>query len=101
MIYHEASFTVVAGREKEALERLARVVEYRNKKMSGSRAMLLQAIDGHKNRVRYIDSHESLAAWEEASSALADDAEWNRLNAEGRELTEMDSVEHYFWQVVA
>jgi antibiotic biosynthesis monooxygenase (ABM) superfamily enzyme len=100
MIYHVASGTIEPGKEKEAEEWLLELADYVNQKFPGAHVQIARNINGANDRAHYMESFDSLSAWESASATLRDDGDWQALLARWQGLVVAGSVEHNFYRVI-
>ena len=75
MILAVRTFTIQAGKQREAISALVAIAKYINETLGGD-VYVERNISGPQNQVHIISERESLAAWESASKKTAADEKW-------------------------
>lgn len=102
MIYHTVTWTLHSdpSKRQEQMEFALKLAAYAAKKLPDANIQILA--DVSRPKVYWLDTFESLGAWEAAQAELYQDEGWQALFAEGLEkgLVAPDQV-HNFARVVS
>ena len=101
MIYNVISTQIVDGKRKEARAWALKIAAYNNKKFPGTNVQILRNINGHQDRLHYIEIYESMGALEAADKELETDEGLLALLKEGEGLFVPGSTERNMYQVLS
>ena len=95
------SANVRPGKQTEAQEVSKKLVAYLKEHYTEINAQVLSSIDGSTNHWHYVDTHDSLGAFEETMNKVGEDSELQAIQSEVRDAFDMDNRELHFYRVVA
>ena len=80
---------------------LLKVAAFVNQKFPGVNSHILRNFDGKGNRMRILETWDSVGAWEVGSNQTEADPTWAPLMQEGAGLFDENSFERHFYQIVS
>lgn len=101
MIYHVVSIQIAPGKTVEATQWALKAAAYINQKFPTAKAHILRNINGNTGEVHYVETFESLGAWEASEKAIEADPDWLALLAAGAGLLVAGKTQHNFYQILS
>jgi len=101
MVYHVVSAEISPGKRQEAEQFVLKMAAYVNQRFPGANAHVIKNINGNQDNMHYVETFESMGAWEASEKDLETDADWLSLVGGGGGLAVPGSAKHNFYQILS